>query len=99
MELDSEGLILGIKPSVVFEEGSILLQPGDLILFYTDGINEATSPEGDLFGTGRICLHLSSFAAESADTIADTLYQEALDYSSTRGLADDISMVVLKIIS
>ncbi len=98
-ELDAEGLILGIKPSVVFEEGSVLLQPGDVILFYTDGINEATAPDGELFGTGRICLNLSSSADKPAGTIADSFYQEALLFSGSRGLADDISMVVLKILS
>ncbi|HTY20661.1 MAG TPA: SpoIIE family protein phosphatase, partial [Geobacteraceae bacterium] len=54
-ELDADGLILGVRREVTFEEKSIQLQRGDILLLYTDGITEASNPAGDFFGTERLC--------------------------------------------
>lgn len=98
-ELDAEGLILGIKPEVTFSEESVTLHTGDIIFFHTDGIPEATAPDGEMYGNSRICLHLSNVFAESAESIADSFYREAREFSGSNGLQDDISMVVLKILT
>ena len=98
-ELDAEGLILGIKQNVVFEEQSILLQAGDVLFFHTDGIPEAMTASGEFFGTGRICQHLSVVGLESAEQIADSFYEQVQQFSGSETLQDDISMVVLKILT
>jgi len=98
-ELDAEGLILGVKQEVVFEEQAILLRSGDLIFFHTDGIPEAASPAGELYGTERICKHLSTIGNLSAGQIADSFYEQARQFSGEQNLQDDISMVVLKILT
>jgi phosphoserine phosphatase RsbU/P len=99
IELDAEGLILGIKPSIVFEERTISLQAGDTLLFYTDGIPEATSVDGDLLGTGRVCQHLTENCLRTADEIADSFYELVKEYSQSTTLQDDVSMVVMKLIT
>lgn len=48
--LESGGLILGSFPDARYELGLVDLAPGDMLLFYTDGLNEAQSPAGDEFG-------------------------------------------------
>ncbi|HXC92457.1 MAG TPA: SpoIIE family protein phosphatase, partial [Geobacteraceae bacterium] len=48
--LDAEGMILGVKNDVVFEDKSILLDPGDILLLYTDGLTEASNSEDEMFG-------------------------------------------------
>jgi sigma-B regulation protein RsbU (phosphoserine phosphatase) len=45
---------LGIDPSETFKEATVLLEPGDTVLLYTDGITEARGTEGDLFEQGRL---------------------------------------------
>jgi sigma-B regulation protein RsbU (phosphoserine phosphatase) len=99
IELDAEGLILGIKPSVVFEERAISLQAGDTLLFYTDGIPEAASTKGELLGTGRVCKHLTENCIRTADEIADSFYELVKEYSQSTTLQDDVSMVVMKLIT
>lgn len=97
IELDTEGLIIGVKTSVVFEERSIELISGDVLLFYTDGLTEACDSEGEMFGMSRVCSHLGTVSDLSAKEIIDSLYGAVTAFSGTQSLQDDISMVVLKI--
>ncbi len=97
IELDTEGLIIGVKTSVVFEERSIELISGDVLLFYTDGLTEACDSEGEMFGAARVCSHLGAVSDLPAKEIIDSLYDAVIAFSGTRSLQDDISMVVLKI--
>lgn len=97
LELDAEGLIIGVKPSVIFEERSILLQSGDLLLFYTDGLTEAMNQEEEMFGVGRVCDLLGTLANLPATEIVDSLYRAVSDFTASPLLQDDISVVVLKV--
>lgn len=98
MELDAEGLILGVKRQVEFEEKQIELRPGDVVLLYTDGITEARNPDGEFFGSSRLCKLLSANSDKSADGIIDVILAEVESFSSDNVLDDDVSMVVLKIL-
>lgn len=97
IQLDAEGLIIGVKPSVMFEERQIELIKGDVMLLYTDGLTEAAGPEGELFGPERVCEHLQSVSHLPAKEIIDSLYAAVINYSGSSSFQDDISLVVLKI--
>lgn len=96
-ELDADGLLLGIKPDVVFEEQAIDLQKKDLLFLYTDGIPEAASDEDEFFGMERTHRHLIAVSAMPAEEIADSFYNTVREFSGSNGLQDDVSLVVLKI--
>jgi len=98
IELDAEGLIIGVKKSVVFEERGIELLKGDVVLFYTDGLNEATNPAGEQFGTERICELLDTVSLLPVNDIINAFYQAVADFIGSDTLQDDISIVVLKIL-
>lgn len=98
MELDAEGLILGIKRDVSFEEKNIALRQGDVVLLYTDGIIESQNPQGDFFGTGRLCDILTSNHNRSSEEIIESILTEVENFSASSVLNDDISMVVVKIL-
>lgn len=97
IELDAEGLIIGVKPSVIFEERSIELRKEDVVLFYTDGLTEAASPDGEYFGTERVCRLLDSVYHLPAKNIIDSFYSTVLEFIQSDTLQDDVSIVVLKI--
>jgi len=97
MKLDAEGLIIGVKKSVVFEERGIELQKGDVVLFYTDGLNEAMNSQDEPFGIERICEHLGSVTHLPVTEILDSIYKAVTDFTGSDTLQDDISLVVLKI--
>ena len=96
-ELDAEGLILGVNRVVTFEEKSIQMQGGDLLFLYTDGIIESESPEGQLFGIGRLCTILAEVFEDSPETIIERVLKEVSDYTTSPTLHDDISIVVMKV--
>jgi sigma-B regulation protein RsbU (phosphoserine phosphatase) len=98
IELDAEGLIIGVKPSVIFEERTIDLHKGDVLLFYTDGLTEATNPEGEMFQNWRVCNHLGTVSHLPVNDIIESFYRAATDFTGSTTLQDDISIVVLKIL-
>ena len=97
-ELDAEGLILGVKQDVLFEEKSLLLEPGDLLFVYTDGIIEAEGAERDMFGVERLCGIISQMLDREPESVIDRIMAEVTAFSSPYPLQDDISMVVMKVV-
>lgn len=97
-ELDAEGLILGVKTGVVFEERSDKLVRGDVLFFYTDGLTEACNSKGEMFGTSGLYVHLNSVLHLSANEIIDSFYARIHSFTGSQNLQDDISLVVVKIL-
>ena len=52
-EIPVTGLPIGLFPSATYEEENLRCKPGDVFLFFTDGITDATSSKGNMFGRGR----------------------------------------------
>jgi sigma-B regulation protein RsbU (phosphoserine phosphatase) len=96
-ELDADGLILGVKQDVMFEERNIQLNRGDMVLFYTDGIIEAQNEQGELFGVERLCGILAAGYNGTAEMIIETTLREVAAHCGAAPLEDDISMVVMKV--
>lgn len=75
-ELDTEGLILGVKKGIKFEEKQIQLQAGDLLVLHTDGIIEAENGDGDRFGIDRLRAIVQARRSEPPQTIIDAVLRE-----------------------
>ena len=82
--LDAEGLILGVKRKVAFEEKQVQLQPGDVLLMYTDGITEATDPAGVLFGEDRLCALIEEYQALPPQQILTNLLKQVRSFAGTQ---------------
>ncbi len=95
-QLDAEGLILGVRRKIVFEEKKITLQPGDILLLYTDGITEAENPAGEFFGQNRLCTFLQECRSLSPQQIVDNLLKQVRSFTGTSNYADDLTLVVMK---
>ena len=63
---------LGITTEAAYDECVQQLQPGDQIIFYTDGITEASNPEGKLFGTDRLD-HVLENCSVQASALLDSV--------------------------
>jgi sigma-B regulation protein RsbU (phosphoserine phosphatase) len=96
-ELDAEGLILGIKKRVDFEERKLVLQDGDLLLLYTDGIIEAENKAGEFFGIHRLHDVLVAHSQGSPQGIIDAVIDELESFCQSQSFDDDISLVVMKV--
>jgi len=99
--LDAPGLLIGLQGEAEYGCGEIILQPGDVLLYYTDGVTEAPGITGERFEENRLITFLDKFAREGlgAQQILEKLF-ERLDGFVGLGdhhLEDDASMVVLKV--
>jgi phosphoserine phosphatase RsbU/P len=95
-KLDAEGLLLGVRKNVIFEEKTTTLVKGDLILFYTDGLIEADNADKEFFGLERVEAVFLQNAQESPQTIIDSLFVALRQFSQKTAFDDDITLMVFK---
>ncbi len=95
--LKRTGLPLGMRPDTRYLPApEITLQPGELVLLLTDGIEETTAPDGTLFGLDRTLEVVRSCRAQPAQEIVQALYTAARAFSSHTPQIDDITTIVIK---
>jgi len=95
-KLDAEGLILGVTQNVVFEEKTVTLSAGDLILLYTDGLTEAENANGEFFGLKRVSDILIQHAQQSPQAIIEILLERLKQFCCRESFNDDITLMIFK---
>jgi sigma-B regulation protein RsbU (phosphoserine phosphatase) len=96
-KLEGTGLILGILPIAKYEQQTCLLEPGDVVVLFSDGVTEATRPDVDEeFGEDRLAQALAELKDESAQSIIEAINQRVVDFTKGAPPADDITLVVAK---
>jgi serine phosphatase RsbU (regulator of sigma subunit) len=96
VELRATGLPLGIFPKLSYEEKETLLEPGDALLMYSDGLVEAHSPSGDMLGFPRLRRLLRLQARLHGDALIQYLMQELGSFTGAGWeQEDDITMMAL----
>src|SRR5687767_12184513 len=95
-QLASGGLPLGIKPDAEYREGRTQLQPGDVLVIYSDGVTEAVSPTGEEFGPTRLYEVVSRNVEASAAGIRDRIESALTKFAQGTSAADDITLVIVK---
>jgi len=94
--LETGGAPVGIFPDWTYEEGTIQLKPGDLLLAYTDGVVEAANPAGEEWGLEGLRKAVSSCASQHAEAIVHGIFTSLDEFSQGRQ-ADDATMLVLRV--
>ena len=94
--LDAEGLILGIKTGVEFEEKQMQLASGDLLLLFTDGLTEVEDSQGNFFGEERLCALLAQYHRSPPQEILDKLLEQGRRFAGKPNFNDDVTLVVLR---
>ena len=89
----SGNLPLGVSPKETHDEYTKTLRPGDLILFYTDGITEAKNPQGELFGTERIDAVFGTTAGD-AKSLKRDLLDAVAKFADGSNIDDDQTFLV-----
>ena len=91
------GFPFGIFDDVTYEEWSLVLDPGNILLFHSDGLSEASDPEGRFFGTERLASLLKANATLPPGEIADRLLGEVNEFTHGAAVQDDRTLVVMKV--
>ncbi len=92
--LGATGLPLGIDVGIAVENATVLLDPGDVLLFYTDGVTEAMSPGGELFGDERLRALLVEHADQEPGRIRDVILAQVRAFAPVQ--RDDITLLIVK---
>jgi sigma-B regulation protein RsbU (phosphoserine phosphatase) len=95
--LDVGGPVLGVDCTAVFERGIVHLQPGDILLLYTDGAPEALNFNDEQFGRDRLEQSLIRYADQPAQLIAQNILWDIRRFRGLADRTDDVTLVVLKI--
>jgi phosphoserine phosphatase RsbU/P len=91
------GFPLGIYEDVTYEEISIVLDPGDILVFHSDGIGDTQKSSGEFFGDDRVAQIILENNKLSADGLADRILEAVDEFSGGAHPADDRTLVVLKV--
>lgn len=90
-----QGFPIGVMPDADYEEISIELGPGDIVLLMSDGITDAMNAQGDYFELARVTKLLQDEKSNVVTALGDTLIQSVQAFVGTTPQSDDQCLVIL----
>jgi serine phosphatase RsbU (regulator of sigma subunit) len=96
-ELTVGGTVVGMFPETEYEEATVALFPGDVLLAFTDGVPEAHNPENEEFGEERLQALLQQTAHLPADEISARVAAEMNNWIRDAEQYDDLTFIVMKV--
>ncbi len=96
-QLKLVGFPLGLYDDITYEEWTLNLDRGDILVFHSDGLSEAPDSEGALFGIARLAALIETHAALPAGELADQLLASVQEFTSNGPITDDRTLVVMKV--
>jgi sigma-B regulation protein RsbU (phosphoserine phosphatase) len=94
---EAHGLPLGIAREEQYHDGTSHLRPGDQVIFYTDGITEATSPTGEMFETTRLDGLFGTCGDDPEKTLARIL-ENLNAFTNGRPASDDRTLLLARVV-
>src|ERR1700736_3119308 len=96
-KIEVSGFPLGIFEEVSYDEWNGVLEPGEILVFHSDGIAESTNPEGQFFGTEKLRKLIEQHHELQATELADLILREVDWFTQNAPLADDRTLVIAKV--
>jgi sigma-B regulation protein RsbU (phosphoserine phosphatase) len=97
--LEEGGTIVGLGVGTTFDEGSVVLEPGDRLALCTDGVIETASPAGELFGGARLDDVLVRGAGLTLPGLRDLVGREVSVYGAGLPAKDDVSLLLVEVLA
>jgi phosphoserine phosphatase RsbU/P len=95
-ELDVNGTIVGAFPSVQYTESRVELEPGDLLVCFTDGASEPENPFGEMFGEQRLAQVIAAHADLPEDRIIARVLAQVREWTGSQELPDDFTLLLAR---
>jgi sigma-B regulation protein RsbU (phosphoserine phosphatase) len=93
----AEGFPLGLFPNASYEELNVATEPGDAIVFFSDGVLDAENAQREMYGPERLAELLCSRGEQSAQEIADAILNDVSRFQGEQERFDDETIIVLRI--
>jgi sigma-B regulation protein RsbU (phosphoserine phosphatase) len=98
IETRIEGVPIGLLGNQKYDEVEIAAEPGDAVVFYSDGVDEQLSEKGEEYGRERIIRVLKKHGNEPPQAIADALMTAVDSFRGATPVSDDQTVVVLRVL-
>lgn len=95
-ELKGGGPVLGILPFIEYQEYKAQLAEGDLLVIYSDGVTEASNPQGEEFETDGLAKAVIPERGQSAATILSAINKAVAAYTAGAPPSDDVTVIVAR---
>jgi serine phosphatase RsbU (regulator of sigma subunit)/HAMP domain-containing protein len=101
--LTPDGMVLGLKIDSgehfgrLLEEKTLDLSPGDLFVFFTDGISEAMNPQSECFEESRLGALVEQYGDLSCDEIRQHVFDEVKAFTQGASQHDDMTMILVRV--
>ena len=95
--LDTGGLLLGSFSHAEYEEARVDLYPGDIMVFYTDGVTEAQNEQGEEFGVRRLLDLVRTYRDLGAMDMVRRICREVQRFESDAFTQDDLTISIVKV--
>jgi phosphoserine phosphatase RsbU/P len=95
--IEATGLPLGLFDDADYDEFSFRTKPGDMFVFFSDGMLDARNQDGEMFGRQRVEQIIARAADKPADWVVDSLFKAVLDHAGAEDPFDDQTVVVIRV--
>lgn len=95
--IEATGLPLGLFDEAEYDELQFRMKPGDLFVFFSDGILDARNSKGELFGRGRTEKVIAECTEQSASCVVDSLFKAVAEHSAGVETFDDQTVVAIRV--
>ena len=95
--IEATGLPLGLFDDASYDEFRFKMKPGDMFVFFSDGILDARNRQGELFGRGRVEKIIAECADQRADSVVASLFQAVAEHSAGVETFDDQTVLAIKV--
>jgi phosphoserine phosphatase RsbU/P len=96
LKLRSEDLVLGVFDNLRYTECEVTIDPGDVLVLYSDGVTESKSIADEEFGEERLSDCISAHRSRPAQAILDAVIKEVCSFGGNCPQSDDITVMVVK---
>ena len=95
-KLKARGLVLGAFADAKYDEQELTMEPGDTVVFFTDGVTDTRNSAGEFFGNDRLIQIIAGDAWDNAHELTVQIIKEIKEFRGDAPPFDDITLVVLR---
>lgn len=95
--LEPGGTVIGLLEDAAYEQGSVILRPGDVLVAFTDGISEAMNLADEEWGEERLLATVCAHRQACSRELLDRLFDDATRYAGAAPQHDDMTLVVMRV--